>query len=150
MAGRTTITRNRGSTRRARLEGGWVNREIIIWFLHSKLDALAELALKFHLRFEISWTLLFCPLKVKVKSLSHVQLFATPWTVAYQAPPSMGFSRQEYWSGVPFPSQGIFPTQGSNQGLLHCRQTFYPLSHQGPLFLLLSSNSSCIAATGPY
>ena len=41
--------------------------------------------------------------KVKVKSLSHVQLFAIPWTVAYQAPPSMGFSRQECWSGVPFP-----------------------------------------------
>ena len=41
-------------------------------------------------------------LMVKVKSLSHVQLFATPWTVAYQAPPSMGFSRQEYWSGLPF------------------------------------------------
>ena len=40
--------------------------------------------------------------KVKVKSLSRVRLFATPWTVAYQAPPSMGFSRQEYWSGVPF------------------------------------------------
>ena len=40
--------------------------------------------------------------KVKVKSLSRVPLFATPWTVAYQAPPSMGFSRQEYWSGVPF------------------------------------------------
>ena len=37
---------------------------------------------------------------MKVKSLSHVQLFATPWTVAYQAPPSMGFSRQEYWSGL--------------------------------------------------
>ena len=42
----------------------------------------------------------------KVKSLSHVQLFATPWTVAYQAPPSMGFSRQENWSGLPFPSPG--------------------------------------------
>ena len=42
--------------------------------------------------------------KVKVKSLSHVWLFATPWTAAYQAPPSMGFSRQEYWSGVPLPS----------------------------------------------
>ena len=40
--------------------------------------------------------------KVKVKSLSPVRLFATPWTVAYQAPPSMGFSRQEYWSGLPF------------------------------------------------
>ena len=42
--------------------------------------------------------------KVKVKSLSCVQPSATPWTAAYQAPPSMGFSRQEYWSGVPLPS----------------------------------------------
>ena len=42
--------------------------------------------------------------KVKVKSLSRVQLFATPWAAAYQALPSMGFSRQEYWSGVPLPS----------------------------------------------
>ena len=42
--------------------------------------------------------------KVKVKSLSRVWLLATPWTAAYQAPPSMGFSRQEYWSGVPLPS----------------------------------------------
>ena len=41
---------------------------------------------------------------MKVKSLSRVQLFATPWTAAFQAPPSMGFSRQEYWSGVPLPS----------------------------------------------
>ena len=41
-----------------------------------------------------------------MKSLSHVQLFATPWTVAYQAALSMGFSRQECWSGVPFPSPG--------------------------------------------
>ena len=45
--------------------------------------------------------------KVKVKSLSRVRLFATLWTVAYQAPPSMGFSRQEYWSGVPLPSPPI-------------------------------------------
>ena len=42
--------------------------------------------------------------KVKVKSVSRVWLFVTPWTAAYQAPPSMGFSRQEYWSGVPLPS----------------------------------------------
>ena len=42
--------------------------------------------------------------KVKVKSLSRVRLFATPWSAAHQAPPSMGFSRQEYWSGVPSPS----------------------------------------------
>ena len=42
--------------------------------------------------------------KVKVKSLNRVRLFSTPWSAAYQAPPSMGFSRQEYWSGVPLPS----------------------------------------------
>ena len=51
-------------------------------------------------------------MKVKVKLLSRVQLFATPWTVAYQAPPSMGFSRQEYWSGLPFPSPGDLPDPG--------------------------------------
>ena len=59
----------------------------------------------------------------EVKSFSCVRLFATPWTIAYQAPLSMGFSRQEYWSGLPFPSPGIFPTQGLNPGIPHCRQT---------------------------
>ena len=54
--------------------------------------------------------------KVKVKSLSRVRLFATPWTVAYQAPPSMGFSRQEYWSGLPFPSPGDLPNPGIEPG----------------------------------
>ena len=48
----------------------------------------------------------------KVKSLSHVWLSVTPWTVAYQAPPSMGFSRQEYWSGLQFPSPGDLPDPG--------------------------------------
>ena len=45
----------------------------------------------------------------KVKSLSRVQLFVTPWTVGYQAPPSMGFSRQDYWNGLPLPSPGDLP-----------------------------------------
>ena len=49
---------------------------------------------------------------MKVKSLSRVQLFAIPWTVAHQAPPSMGYSRQEHWSGVPFPSPGDLPDPG--------------------------------------
>ena len=49
---------------------------------------------------------------MKVKSLSRDQLFATPWTVAYQASPSMGFSRQEYWSGLSFPSPGDLPDPG--------------------------------------
>ena len=44
--------------------------------------------------------------------LSHVQLFATPWTVAHQAPLSVGISRQEYWSGLPFPSPGNLPNPG--------------------------------------
>ena len=48
----------------------------------------------------------------EVKSLSRVRLSATLWTVAYQAPPSMGFSRQEYWSGLPFPSPGNLPNPG--------------------------------------
>ena len=122
-----------------------------------------------------------------VKSLNWVWLFVTPWTVAHQVPWSMGFSRHEYWSGLPFPSPGdlpdsgikprspalhadtlppelqgkphnitlrpsffffwpggkntgmnchsllheIFPTQGLNRCLPHCRQTLYHLSHQG-------------------
>ena len=56
--------------------------------------------------------------KVKVKSLSHVRLFATPWTAAHQAPLSIGFSRQEYWSGVPSPS----PVKGLNKS----KNTNYP------------------------
>ena len=62
--------------------------------------------------------------KVKVKSLSHVWLLATPWTAAYQAPPSMGFSRQEYWSGVPLPSPDKGPEWTINpkncQGNIGC------------------------------
>ena len=54
--------------------------------------------------------------KVKVKLLSRVRLFATPWTVAYQGPPSMGFSRQECWSGLPFPSPGDLPDPGIESG----------------------------------
>ena len=53
---------------------------------------------------------------MKVKSLSCVRLFATPWTVAYEAPRSVGFSRQEYWSGLPFPSPGDLPNPGIEPG----------------------------------
>ena len=52
----------------------------------------------------------------QVKSFSRVQLFATPWTVAYHAPPSMGFSRQEYWSGLPLPSPEDLPDLGIEHG----------------------------------
>ena len=114
------------------------------------------------------------PAESQVKLLSRVWLFTTPWTVTYQAPPTMGFSRQEYWSGLTFPSpgdlpnpgikprtpawqadalpyeppgklvtresqvkpnntgvgslsllQGIYLTQESNRGLLHCRRILY-------------------------
>ena len=59
--------------------------------------------------------MLHCTLS-EVKSLSRVRLFVIPWTVAYQAPPSMGFSRQEYWSGLPFPSPGDLPDPGIESG----------------------------------
>ena len=53
--------------------------------------------------------------KVKMKSLNRVRLFVTPWTAAYQAPPSVGFSRQEYWSGVPLPSPTPWAESGKEQ-----------------------------------
>ena len=55
--------------------------------------------------------LLYCIIS-SVQSLSRVRLFATFWTVAHQAPPSMGFSRQEYWSGLPHPPPGDLPNPG--------------------------------------
>ena len=56
-------------------------------------------------------------MKESESEVTHcVLLFATPWTVAYQAPPSMGFSRQEYWSGLPFPSPGDLPHPGIESG----------------------------------
>ena len=66
-------------------------------------------------------------MKMKVKSLSRVWLFVTPWIVAYQTPLSMGFSRQTTGVGCHFLFQKIFPTQGLNLGLPHCRQTLYHL-----------------------
>ena len=56
------------------------------------------------------------PMKVKVKSISHVWVFVVQWTVAYQAPLSVGFSMQEYWSGFPFSSLGDLPDQGIEPG----------------------------------
>ena len=81
---------------------------------------------------------ILAPLKVQVKLLSHVRPFATAWTVAHQAPLFMGFSRQEYRSGLPFPSPGDLPplrdrTQASciAGDLLYRKQILYGLSHQG-------------------
>ena len=72
----------------------------------------------------------------KVKSLSRVRLFETPWTAACQAPPSMGFSRQEYWSVLPFPSPGDLPDPGIELGSLtlqaDCLPTEPPGKHTYP------------------
>ena len=65
---------------------------------------------------------------------SHVQLFATLWTVAHEAPLSLGFSKQEYWSGLPCPPPRDLPdpeTELMSPALLHCGWIHYPLSHLG-------------------
>ena len=68
---------------------------------------------------------------MKVKLLNRVQLFATLWTVAYQAPPSMGSSRQEYWSGLPFPFPGDLLDPGIESGSPALQADALPLRHQG-------------------
>ena len=72
-----------------------------------------------------------------------LQLCLTFWTlraVAHLAPLSMGFSRQEYWHGLPFPPPGNFLTQGLNLCVLHCRQILYCLNHQGSPFYYMKCN----------
>ena len=64
------------------------------------------------------------------------RLFETPWTAAYQVPVSMRFSRQGYWSGLPFPSPGDLSNPGIEAGSLHCRQILYRLSYKGSPHLL--------------
>ena len=68
---------------------------------------------------------------VVVQSLNCVQLFATPWTVACQSPLSIGFSRQEYWSGLPFPSPGDLPDPGIEHGSLALQADSLPTELQG-------------------
>ena len=67
----------------------------------------------FLVSFAFSFAIIFVS---QVKSLSPVRLFVTPWTIACQVPPFMGFSRQEYWSGFPFPSSGDLPKPGVKHG----------------------------------
>ena len=76
-------------------------------------------------------------MKVKVKSLSPVQLFVTPWTVARQAPPSMRFSRQDYWSGLPLPSQGDLPNPGIELGSPVLEADSLPSEPPGVLFMYI-------------
>ena len=68
--------------------------------------------------------------KVKVKSLSRVRLLVTPWTTAHQAPLSMWFSRQEYWSGVPLPSPEAHPSPGENSSYATPGVKFWTRPHQ--------------------
>ena len=72
-------------------------------------------------------------------SCSVVSDSAIPWTIACQAPLSMEFSRQEYWSGLPFPSPGDLPDPGIKPGFQHCRQILYHLSHLGSLWKMSRS-----------
>ena len=83
--------------------------------------------------------------KVKVKSLSPVRLFATLWTVAYQAPPSMGFSRQECWSGLPFPSPGDLPDPGVKSRSPALQADALPSEPSGKPHRLVSNPSSWLA-----
>ena len=76
----------------------------------------------------------FYSVSVKCSLLSHIQVFATSWTVAHQSPLPMDFYRLEYWSGLPFPLGGIFPTWGSNLHLLHWQADSLPMSHLRNLF----------------
>ena len=75
--------------------------------------------------------------KVKVRSFSHVGLFATPWTAAHQAPPSTGFSRQEYWSGLPFSSPSYF-LEDPNDSLMYSL-LIIPVFYCDPQFTLIQS-----------
>ena len=72
-----------------------------LFFLGSKIIADGDCSHEIKRRLLLGRKVMTNIVKVKVKMLSHIRLLATPWTPAYQAPPSMGFSRQEYWSGVP-------------------------------------------------
>ena len=79
---------------------------------------------------------------MKVKSLSHVRFFVTPWTVAYHASPSMGFSRQGYWSGLPFPSPEDLPDPGIEPRSLALQADALPSEPPGkPITKTLSKNA---------
>ena len=69
--------------------------------------------------------------------MNCVSLFVTPWTVAHQPPPAIGFPRQEYWNGLLVSSSGDLPDPGIELVLLHCRQILNRLSHQGSPFYVL-------------
>ena len=108
----------------------------VLWTSFSFLNVLYSLCLS------VGTTTSVCPVNsclsfssqfacVHVWIFSCVPLSGTPWTVAHQAPLFMGFTSQEYWSGVPFPPPGVFPTQGLNSHLLPWQTDSLPLNHLG-------------------
>ena len=117
------------------------------WWLHTS-QVLSQLCAKIYHLLSVLCCCYYSAVLCCASLLSRVWLFVTSWTVACQALLSMGFSRQNTGVGCHALLQGIFPTQGSNPGLLHCRQILYHLSHQGcPRILewgayLFSSGSS--------
>ena len=80
----------------------------------------------------------------KVKLLSCVRLFGTPWTIAHQAPQSMGFSRQEYWNGLPFPSPGDLPKPGIEPRSSTLQADALTSASPGSLQGLYNKNVSCL------
>ena len=97
--------------------------------------------------FPVLYSISLC---VCVCALSHVWLSAAPWTAARQAPLSMGFPRQEYWSGLSFPSPGIFLTQGSNLRLLHLQNwQAVPLCHVGNQYSLVAHKFNTSSSPTP-
>ena len=89
-------------------------------------------------------------LKVKVKSLSRVRLCGTPWTVAYQAPQSMEFSRQEYWNGLSFSSPGDLPNPGIEPRSPTLQTDALPSEPPGkPIYILMTIKSWCRALIAP-
>ena len=111
---------NRESAKALRWGGRWSEGKQVSWFWSSQWGRWGLLWTKSN-----TWDRILCMCVCSVLSES----LETPWTVARQAPLSMGFSRQEHWSGLPFLLQGIFPNHGLNLHLLHWQADSLPLCH---------------------
>ena len=101
---------------------------------------------------DISWNRFFrccCSATKQLLLLSRVRLFAAPWAAAHQAPLSVELSRQEYWRGLPCPSPGDLPDQGSNPRLLHWQADSLLLSQREALRFLCSCSCSLLALLVP-
>ena len=134
------------SSRRAKVRCRWGGEVLIFWTMPAnKVEVMLELEKKIIWQHAgNNWFRQMSSVDAKIFSkrllefsasqserVSHSVVSDPMNCVACQAPRSMGFSRQEYWSGSHSPSLGIFPTQGWNLGLLHYRQILYHLNHQG-------------------